>query len=116
MRSSPTTSYGTQRSVDIEIFVDPTSKQLQPFIIPFIATHSSIPFNTGNSSLTPGTYSTIFVQVSHSSDSSIVAIAQANIYFFGGKLTCNIVNVIVHTSHRNCGYGLLVLKQLIELL
>jgi hypothetical protein len=113
MRSSPTTSYGTQRSVDIEIFVDPTSKQLQPFIIPFIATHSSIPFNTGNSSLTPGTYSTIFVQVSHSSDSSIVAIAQANVYFFGGKLTCNIVNVIVHTSHRNCGYGLLVLKQLI---
>ena len=111
MRSSPTTHYGTQRSLDFKYLIDPTSHELLT-ITPFINLHNNSTLSSTDPTSNPN-HSTILVQISYSSDATIVAVAQASLRTIGGQFTAEITHVVVHTSHRQGGYGQLVLKHIL---
>ena len=107
--SSPShTHYGTQRSLDIELFSDPPSSTLRT-LRAFTTLHT--PTTAFQARLEHDNSSThLYAQLSFASDASLVAVASASI----SLTTCTIQSVVVHTSHRQCGYGRLVVQQLLK--
>ena len=129
---SPPAAVATQRSLDFHVLVDPSPRDLRARVRPFVRDHYSCEVggaaaaadDPGAPRATGGPTSlydkVLFHIVTFASDASVVACARAQISRAssrgggGGSLVARLSCVVVHSSHRRCGYGSLVLARLLD--
>ena len=106
---SPPASLATHRSLDFHVLEDPDNRELSQ-VNRFVSDH----YSTGKHEILPSLEQCIVFCITFASDASLVAVARAEFREHGDMGTvAHLSYIVVHSSHRQCGFGSLVLSQIL---